>query len=79
MVEEEPAREFYLASPEDVILHKLDWFRLGGGVSERQWNDVLGVLKVQALSLDLAYLQRWAAELGLTGLLDQAFNEAGIT
>jgi len=79
LVEEEPAREFYLASPEDVILHKLDWFRLGGGVSDRQWNDVLGVLKVQALSLDLAYLRRWAAELGLTGLLDRAFNEAGVT
>lgn len=79
LVEEEPAREFYLASPEDVILNKLDWFRLGGGVSDRQWNDVLGVLKVQASSLDLVYLRRWAAELGLTGLLDRAFNEAGIT
>jgi hypothetical protein len=79
LVEDEPAHEFYLATPEDVILNKLDWFRLGGGVSDRQWNDVLGVLKVQALSLDLSYLRRWAAELGLTELLDRAFNEAGIT
>lgn len=36
-----------LATPEDVILHKLYWYRLGGEVSERQWNDVLGVLRVQ--------------------------------
>ena len=34
--------EFYLASPEDVILNKLNWFRMGGHVSDRQWNDVLG-------------------------------------
>lgn len=75
--EAEPVREFYFASPEDVILNKLNWFRLGGGVSERQWNDVLGVLKVQAQALDWAYLRRWAAELGLGALLERAMGEAG--
>ena len=45
-----PEREFYLASPEDIILNNLEWYRQGGEVSERQWTDVLGVLKVQSKS-----------------------------
>jgi hypothetical protein len=49
-------------SPEDVLLHKLEWFRLGGGTSDRQWGDVLGVLRVQAGRLDDAYLDHWAAD-----------------
>jgi hypothetical protein len=67
----------YFSSPEDTILHKLEWFRAGGGVSDRQWGDVLGVLKVQGNGLDFAYLRRWAAELGLTELLSRALIDAG--
>lgn len=65
------------ASPEDVVLQKLRWYRLGGGVSERQWLDALGVIKVQGPSLDRGYLARWAAELDLADLLDRAFSDAG--
>ena len=54
-------RLFYVASPEGTILNKLEWYRMGGEVSDRQWNDILGVLKVQGTDLDMAYLQRWAA------------------
>ncbi len=45
-VSDEPGNELWLASAEDIILRKLFWFQLGGGVSERQWNDALGVLQV---------------------------------
>jgi hypothetical protein len=68
----------WLASPEDTILAKLDWYRLGGGVSDRQWGDVLGVMKVQAENLDLIYLRRWAAELCLTDLLERALADSGL-
>lgn len=73
---EEPGRAFPLTSPEDIILHKLAWFRMGGEVSERQWNDVVGVIRVQASALDFAYLRQWATVLGLADLLDRAFYEA---
>ena len=71
--------EFYLVSPEDIVLNKLVWFRLGGSVSDSQWNDVLGVLKVQRDSLDKNYLQHWASELKVKDLLKRAFQDAGLT
>lgn len=64
------------ASPEDTVLAKLEWFRLGGEVSERQWRDILGVMKTRAGELDLAYLRRWADELQVADLLDRALQEA---
>ncbi len=48
----DPARSAFVASAEDTILAKLDWYRAGGGVSEQQWRDVLGVLQVQSGTLD---------------------------
>lgn len=71
------APEAFISSAEDTVLQKLRWFQSGGGVSERQWDDVLGVLKVQAEALDYAYLQHWARELGLTDLLQRALTDAG--
>lgn len=78
LLEEEPELECFLASPEDVILHKLRWYRMGGGVSDRHWTDVLGVLKVQAGTLDLDYMRRWAEDQRLTDLLVRALDEAGL-
>jgi hypothetical protein len=68
----------YVASAEDTVLAKLQWYRDGGGVSDRQWSDVLGVLKVQGATLDRAYLAEWARELGLTDLLRRALEDAGL-
>ena len=75
--DEQGTPEFYLASPEDIILSKIEWFHLGGNVSERQWFDVLGVLKVQGNLLDMEYLKHWAVELGLIDLFEQALLDAG--
>lgn len=72
----EPAHMLALASAEDMVLAKLEWYRLGGEISERQWNDVLGMLKVQEPTLDLAYLQRWAIALRIDDLLTRALSEA---
>ena len=66
--------EFPVASPEDTILAKLLWFRKGGGVSDRQWSDILGVIKVQADRLDRAYLKKWADELGVADLLNEVLR-----
>ncbi|MHC4847144.1 MAG: hypothetical protein ACYTEG_01680 [Planctomycetota bacterium] len=71
------SREVFLASPEDVILAKLEWYDRGDRTSERQWGDILGILRVQADALDTAYLRRWADELGLRELLDRAQEERG--
>ncbi len=64
------------ASAEDIVLSKLEWYRLGGEVSERQWRDILGVLKTRAGELDLNYLRKWANELKITDLLERALQES---
>jgi hypothetical protein len=67
--------ELVFVSPEDTLLHKLVWFRLGGGVSERQWRDAAGVLRIQGDSLDSGYLDTWASRLGVRDLLEKAREE----
>jgi hypothetical protein len=76
-VSEESEPGLFLATAEDIILRKLYWFQLGGGSSERQWNDVLGVLQVQKEKLDYSYLQRLAHQIGIANLLKQAILDAG--
>jgi hypothetical protein len=71
-------RTLYFTSPEDIVLHKLLWYAMGSGVSDRQWYDLQGVLRLQAERLDLAYMRRWADQLGIMDLLQQALAEAGL-
>jgi len=73
----DPEQSVYVLSPEDTLLAKLEWYRLGGEVSERQWRDVLGILQVREGELDLDYVRTWARELQVTDLLERALNEAG--
>ena len=72
----EPDQTAYVASAEDIILAKLEWYRLGGEVSERQWRDVQGLLEVSGNRLDQNYLRRWAATLNVSELLERALSEA---
>ncbi len=75
--DDDPATRVSFASPEDVILGKLEWYRLGDEVSDTQWRDVLGVMRVQGELLDREYLRHWAAQLGVADLLEKAWEEAG--
>lgn len=73
---DEPERMAYVASPEDNILAKLEWYRLGGEVSDRQWQDILNVLKIQGERIDRTYLQHWAEQLMVSNLLQRALEQA---
>lgn len=59
-------------SAEDTVLRKLLWFREGGSVSEKQWRDIVSVLRISQSILDDAYLDAWAARLDLSKLLARA-------
>ena len=61
----------FVASPEDTIVSKLEWSKLAGG-SERQRRDVAGVLSSTGDRIDLAYVERWVAELDLSEEWDAA-------
>jgi hypothetical protein len=76
LVDVEGISPFWVASPEDMVLQKLLWGR--SSQSETQWRDVLGIIKLQADSLDYAYLTEWAENLGLVNLFSLALTEAGV-
>lgn len=67
-----PACEAYLASPEDVLLHKLVWNKITP--SERQLADAAGIAAVQAGNLDLAYLRNWAAQQTTSAVLEEVLQ-----
>ena len=64
-----------VATAEDIILYKLEWFRLGNEISDRQWSDILGVLRARHGQLDHEYLEKWAMELKVYDLLLRAQQE----
>ena len=70
--------KIFLCSPEDIIISKLKWFNLSDETSERQWLDILGVIKVQKNNLDREYLKYWADQLDLLELLHKAFQQSEV-
>lgn len=70
-----PPLRVWVASAEDTLLSKLQRFRFGGEVSDRQWNDLRGILAVQRERLDLAYSRQWAKDLGVADLLERLLAE----
>lgn len=76
-LEIDPPREIIVASPEDVIVQKLYWYRLGDHVSDRQWQDARSVLTVRGNRLDLQYMRWIAEELGVADLLERMLAEGG--
>jgi hypothetical protein len=65
--------DVFVTTAEDTILAKLEWARLGE--SERQLRDVIGVIELRGDTLDVAYIERWARELGVTSLWERVASE----
>ena len=78
MIGDSPENQFFFSTAEDIILAKLEWFRAGGEVSERQWRDILGVLDIQSSQLNFNYLKQWAANLEVLDLLQRGLKEVNI-
>ena len=76
MKEGEDEYSVWFASLEDTILYKLRRYRMGGEVSDRQWNDILGMMKSRPDAIDFEYLSRWTSEFGVGDLLFQAQAES---
>ena len=75
-VREDPSAELFIDTAEDSLLRKLESYRRGGDVSERQWRDVVSILRAQRGRLDTERLDRWAPVLAVSDLLERAMPEA---
>jgi|SRR5436190_5855840 len=74
-VGENPAIRIYVHTAEDILLQKLRWYRMGGETSDRQWRDVLGIVRVQGDRLDREYIAKQAEKLAVTDLFARATRE----
>lgn len=77
MVQEDPPQHLWVTAPAEQVLRKLEWYQAGGRVSERQWRDVVGILRTQGTTLNRADLTQTAASIGLGSLLSAALEDAG--
>ncbi|MEX2273374.1 MAG: hypothetical protein WD690_18030 [Vicinamibacterales bacterium] len=68
-------RILYVHPPEDILLQKLRWYREGGELSDRQWRDILGIVRTQGPRLDRQYLERHAPALAVADLLVCALRD----
>lgn len=74
----DPPGELDVATPEDIVVQKLHWYRLGDHVSERQWSDAMSVLAVRGKGLDVRYMRELADEMNVGDLLARALRQAGM-
>ena len=72
----DPDRSLWITSAVDQVLRKLHWYQSGGSLSDRQWRDVVGLLSVQAQSIDLADLRATAHMLQLDDLVERAISDS---
>ncbi len=77
VIDPESGATLRVADAADIILQKLIWYEIGNRVSERQWGDIIGVIKVSRETLDMPYLLSWATKKNLLALLEKAFAQAG--
>jgi hypothetical protein len=75
VLDKETGREVYFSSAEDTILAKLEWYRLGGEVSDVQWRDIKGILRLSADQLDMVYLNDSAQAMQIADLLERCLEE----
>jgi len=78
LVDKDDSINVFICTPEDVVLTKLIWYKERGRTSEKQWNDILGVLKIQRNNLDLEYLFHWAEKLSVKFELNKSLNDSGL-
>ena len=72
---EMPNGFLYVDTAEHTLLRKLEWYRRGGEISERQWRDVQAIARIQGERLDRDRLQLWAGRLGVSDLLQRVLAE----
>lgn len=77
IVSDDPPAGLWVGAAADQVLRKLDWYRIGGELSDRQWRDVIAILRSQAEHIDPLDLVRAAVALGLERLLARAAHDAG--
>lgn len=75
-VEVRPGQAIYIHPPEDVLLQKLRWYQMGREVSDRQWRDIIGIIRTQRERLDREYLTANAPILGVDRELERALRES---
>ena len=69
-------RILHVHPPEDILLQKLHWYRRGGDVSDRQWRDIAGIVRVQGDRLDRQYLRANAVVIDVADLLERALADS---
>lgn len=76
IVKSNPEQKIFLPTAEDLILQKILWYKMGFN-SEKQWRDILGVIKLQLDNLDQTYLDHWAEILKISDSLKMALQQSG--